>query len=102
MKRGEVWTVADEQSRWRVVVLSADEYNELRRWAYCVPVVRRPNSGEPSPYAVPLTEPDPLSGLAIVDVIERIPTTAGVERVGMLTGATFARVEEAFRDIFDM
>lgn len=102
MNRGEVWTVSDESSRWRVVVLSADEYNEYRGGAYCVPVVRRPASGEISPYAVVLSEPDPVSGVVVVDFIERIPDSAATEYVGMLSGASFSRVEAIFRDLFDL
>lgn len=101
MRRGEVWTVADAASRWTVVVLSVDEYNGFRGWAYCLPIVRKPASGD-SPYAVAMGEPDPVSGVAVVDVVERVPTTAGVERLGMLAGATFNHIQTAFRDLFDL
>lgn len=101
MNRGEVWTVADEHGRWRVVVLSADEYNENIGWAYCAPVVRRAATGELSPYSVRLAEPDPVSGVAVVNVIESVPASAGIERVGMLTGATFTKVQDVFRAVFD-
>jgi mRNA interferase MazF len=101
VRRGEVWTVADGQSRWRVVVLSADGYNE-RGHAYCLPVVRQTSSATQSPYAVRLADPDPVSGIAVVDVVRRFPARAGVERVGMLTGATFTRIESVFRDLFDL
>lgn len=102
MNRGEVWTVADDQGRWRVVVLSADEYNERAGWAYCAPIVRRPASGDLSPYSVPLAEPDPVSGVAVVDLIEYVPASAGTERVGMLTGATSAHIEDVFRAVFEL
>lgn len=102
MNRGDVWTVGDEAGRWRVVVLSADEYNEHRGWAYCVPIVRRPASGQKSPYGVLLSEPDPVSGVVMVDFIERIPADAATERVGMLSGSSFAQVEAIFRDLFGL
>jgi mRNA-degrading endonuclease toxin of MazEF toxin-antitoxin module len=99
---GEVWTVGDEGARWRVVVMSAAEYNEHRGWSYCVPIVRRPKSGAISPYAVALGEPDPVSGIVVVDFIERIPAAAATQCVGIVSGASFAKVEAVFRDLFDL
>lgn len=51
---------------------------------------------------MPLAEPDPVSGIAVVNLIEYVPTSAGTERVGMLTGATFAQLEEILRTIFEL
>lgn len=100
MNRGEVWTIGDSKTRWRVVVLSSDDYNSAG-WAYCVPIVRRP-TGDLPPYAVPLAEPDPMSGIALTSTIEHIPAPAGLDRVGMLTGATLARIENTLRDLFEL
>jgi mRNA interferase MazF len=100
--RGEVWTVAGPAAfRWRVAVLSADAYAASGE-VYCAPIVRRPAGEQLPPYAVPLGEPDPVSGMVLVGLVERIPVGSGAERVGMVTGATMARIAEALRDLFEL
>jgi len=104
VNRGEIWTVGERSDlRYRVVVLSGDAHNERPRAApYCAPVVRQRGATTLPPFVVPLAETDPLSGVVVVSRLRRISCTAGAERVGMVTGASMARLEEAMRDLFDL
>ena len=43
-----------------------------------------------------------MSGIALTSTIEHIPAPAGLDRVGMLTGATLARIENTLRDLFEL
>jgi mRNA interferase MazF len=100
VNRGEVWTVAEHDRRWRVVVVSTDAFN-VSGAAYCAPVTRRPG-GELPPYAVPLVDADPVSGVVLAGTIVLIPAESGAERVGYLTGSTMAALATALRDLFDL
>jgi mRNA interferase MazF len=104
MRRGEVWTVGDPGNlRYRVVVLSTDAHNNRPNAApFCAPVVRRQGSSELPPFAVPLAEQDPLTGVVVVSRIRRMPASAGAHRLGMVTGASMARLEQALRDLFEV
>ena len=99
MRRGEVWTVADEHGQHRVVVLSGDEYNVMGV-AYCAPIMQR--SAPMQPYVVVLSDPDPIAGTVLVGLTEPIAITTGTESIGIVTGATMARLSEAVRDLFDV
>lgn len=103
MNRGEIWTVGERSDlRYRVVVLSGDAHNDRPRAApYCAPIVRQRGTSLP-PFVVPLAETDPLSGVVVVNRMRRISGNSGAERVGMVTGASMARLEEAMRDLFDL
>jgi mRNA interferase MazF len=104
MRRGEVWTVGDpDDLRYRVVVLSADAHNDRSHAApFCAPIVRRQGGSDLPPFAVPLGEMDPLTGVVVVSRIRRIPASAGAQRLGMVTGASMARLEQALRDLFEL
>ncbi|MDG4770764.1 MULTISPECIES: type II toxin-antitoxin system PemK/MazF family toxin [Micromonosporaceae] len=104
MNRGEIWTVGERSDlRYRVVVLSGDTHNERPRAApYCAPIVRQRGATSLPPFVVPLAETDPLSGVVVVNRMRRISGRSGAERVGMVTGASMARLEEAMRDLFDL
>ncbi|MFC0532756.1 type II toxin-antitoxin system PemK/MazF family toxin [Phytohabitans kaempferiae] len=104
MNRGEVWTIGDRTDlRYRVVVLSGDTHNERPNAApYCAPVVRQRGTTDLPPFAVPLSETDPVSGVVVVNRMRRLPVTAGAERLGMITGASLARLDNALRDLFEL
>jgi mRNA interferase MazF len=104
MRRGEVWAVGDPNSlRYRIVVLSADRYNDRPNAVpLCAPIVRRQGSSELPPFVVPLAELDPLTGVVVVSRVRRIPASAGAERLGMVTGATMVRLGQALRDLFEV
>ncbi|MGN9906771.1 type II toxin-antitoxin system PemK/MazF family toxin [Phytohabitans sp. LJ34] len=105
MNRGEVWTIGDRTDlRYRVVVLSGDTHNDRPNAApYCAPVVRQRGSiTDLPPFAVPLSETDPVSGVVVVNRMRRLPVTSGAERLGMITGASLARVDDALRNLFDL
>lgn len=100
MRRGEVWTLTDSTARVRVVVMSGDEYNAAGA-AYCAPVVRRSGASAP-PYAVALTDPDPVAGIVLVGQTAALSTQIPGELVGMVTGASMARLCDALRDLFEL
>jgi mRNA interferase MazF len=105
VNRGEIWTIGDPngQIKYRVVVLSGDAYNDRPGAApYCAPIVRQRGSSDLPPFVVPLAETDPMTGVVVVARVRRIPATVGVEQVGMATGASVARLDDALRDLFDL
>ena len=100
MRRGEIWTIGSRTDlRYRVLVLSGDSYNERKNAApFCAPIVRQRGATELPPYAVALTEQDPITGVVVVHRMRRLPASAGAERIGMVTGASMARLDDAVRD----
>ncbi|MGK5681711.1 type II toxin-antitoxin system PemK/MazF family toxin [Actinoplanes sp. URMC 104] len=104
MKRGEIWTIGERTDlRYRVLVLSGDEYNERKNASpFCAPIVRQRGVTELPPYAVPLTEQDPITGVVVVNRMRRLPAEIGAERIGMVTGASMARLTEAMRALFEL
>jgi mRNA interferase MazF len=104
VRRGEIWTIGSRTDlRYRVLVLSADSYNERANAApFCAPIVRLHGVTELPPYAVALTEQDPITGVVVVNRMRRLPAAAGAERIGMVTGASMARLSEAVRGLFEI
>lgn len=104
MNRGEIWTVGDpSQVRYRVIVLSGDAHNDRPSASpYCAPIVRQRGTEELPPFVVPLAETDPMTGVVVVNRMRRVPALAGVERVGMATGASMSRIGEALKDLFEL
>ena len=104
MRRGEIWTIGSRTDlRYRVLVLSADSYNERGNAApFCAPIVRQRGAVELPPYAVALTEQDPITGVVVVNRMRRLPATVGAERIGMVTGASMDRLAKAIRDLFEI
>jgi mRNA interferase MazF len=104
VKRGEIWTIGDRTDlRYRVLVLSGDSYNERTNASpYCAPIVRQRGSTELPPYAVALTEQDPITGVVVVNRMRRLPASVGAERIGMVTGSSMARLAEAMRGLFEL
>jgi mRNA interferase MazF len=54
------------------------------------------------PYAVALTEQDPITGVVVVNRMRRLPASTGAERIGLVTGASMVRLTEAVRDLFEI
>ncbi len=104
MNRGEIWTIGGRSDlRYRVVVLSGDSHNERPSAApFCAPIVRQRGVTELPPYAVPLTEQDPITGVVVVNRMRRLPASVGAERIGMVTGASMARLTAAVRELFEL
>jgi len=104
MRRGEIWTIGSRTDlRYRVLVLSGDSYNDRNNAApFCAPIVRQRGATELPPYAVALTEQDPITGVVVVNRMRRLPASIGAERIGMVTGSSMVRLTEAMRALFDM
>ena len=103
MRRGEVWTVlAGDQRRLRIAVVSGDVHNERPNTdVLAVPLSRR-GGGPPGPFAIPLTDTDPVGGMALVAELGRLDPALGVERVGLLTGKTMSAIATELADLFDL
>lgn len=104
MKRGEIWTVGNRSDlRYRVLVLSADAHNDRPNAApICAPIVRLRGSTDLPPFAIPLAEQDPMTGVVVLNRMRRLPASVGAERIGMVTGASLARLSEALRQFFEL
>ncbi|GAA2633451.1 type II toxin-antitoxin system PemK/MazF family toxin [Paractinoplanes durhamensis] len=104
MRRGEIWTIGNRTDlRYRVLVLSGDSYNERKNASpFCAPIVRQRGSTELPPYAVALSEQDPITGVVVVNRMRRLPAEIGAERIGMVTGASMVRLTEAIRELFEI
>jgi mRNA interferase MazF len=104
VKRGEIWTIGNRTDlRYRVLVLSADTFNDRSNASpYCAPIVRQRGAVELPPYAVALTEQDPITGIVVVNRMRRLPASTGAERIGMVTGASMNRLAEALRGLFEL
>jgi mRNA interferase MazF len=104
MRRGEIWTIGSRTDlRYRVLVLSGDSYNERSNASpFCAPIVRLRGATDLPPYAVALTEQDPITGVVVVNRMRRLPAETGAERIGMVTGASMARLTEAMRALFEL
>src|ERR1700759_5604511 len=98
MRRGEIWTIGSRTDlRYRVLVMSADSYNDRSNASpFCAPIVRqRGAAAELPPYAVALTEQDPITGVVVLNRMRRLPASIGAERIGMVTGASMVRLVDA-------
>jgi mRNA interferase MazF len=105
-RRGEVWdyTQPGQPGRYRVVVVSADAHNDTPgAWPVCVLLTHRtPPGGEIRTAAVGLADVDPVGGVAVVPSIRQLDPHGFTASVGMLTGATLARIEAALRALLDL
>ncbi|GGJ79584.1 hypothetical protein GCM10010123_06810 [Pilimelia anulata] len=104
MRQGEVWTVGNRSDlRYRVLVLTGDAYNDRENAApLCAPIVRLRGMADLPPYAVPLAEQDPITGVVVLNRLRRLPAYAGAERIGMITGSSMARLHDALRFLFEL
>ena len=61
-----------------VLVLSADSFNDRKNASpFCAPIVRQRGATELPPYAVALTEQDPITGVVVVNLGSTSVTEAG-------------------------
>ena len=104
MRRGEVYEYSLQfpPERVRVVVVSTDPYLEdSRSRPTCVDIVRRV-AGVTSPLLVALVDPDPVGGVVDVTSIRPCSRDRLSGPIGMLTGASMARVAEALTTYLDL
>jgi mRNA interferase MazF len=104
VNHGEVWTFKGNAGRsWRGVVLSVDTVNSAPgAYPLVAPIVRRFPEAETVPFAAQLSDLDPVSGVVLVAELLPVDPGRAAELVGMLTGASVARVADALRDLFDL
>ncbi|GAA3455925.1 hypothetical protein GCM10018962_77590 [Dactylosporangium matsuzakiense] len=93
MTQGEVREWRSPAGPLRVLVLSPETYSATG-WPVCAVIVR---AGEGSPYVVPLADPDPIGGRIVLGTIAAIPAAELGDSVGMVTGATWDRVQRGLR-----
>lgn len=95
MNRGVVWDYSPSTGpSVRVVVLSNDVHNSVS-WPVCAYLTRRATPLVPT--MVPLADPDPVGGAVDLTTLGTINPDRLSGPVGMLTGASLARIAEAMR-----
>jgi mRNA interferase MazF len=103
VRRGEIWDVAigDDGRTIRVLVASGRTWNEAAA-PQCVQLVRGHGVPELIPFLVVLAERDPVTGVLDMGWLSPIPREAFVEPIGMLTGATMAKVSDCLRMLYEL
>lgn len=103
MRRGEVWDVAigDNGRTVRVLVVSGEAWNEGAA-PQCVQLVRRHGVPEVLPYLVACAETGPVTGVLDMGWLSPVAHETFVESVGILTGATMAKVSGCLRKLFEL
>ena len=96
MRQGEIHDHAEDDRRYRVLVVSGDAHNEVRD-PWVVPI--RHGRMDAPPYLIALVDSDPVGGTADLDRLGRA-RLAG-KPVGIVTGATMDRVRQAVHTLFD-
>jgi mRNA interferase MazF len=93
-----------DAGKFRVVVVSNDVQNEMPgAWPLCALVTRRtPAVGEIPAFTVALADPDPLGGVVLTTTVRALDPAGMVVQIGIVTGATLARINAALRDLFDL
>ncbi len=91
MRQGEIY----DYRGIRALVVSADAHNEVRA-PWLAPIYR--GNLDTPPYAVALIEPDPLAGFIDLDRLGRGAPDG--QPIGIVTGATMARVRDAINTVF--
>ncbi|WP_051366618.1 type II toxin-antitoxin system PemK/MazF family toxin [Hamadaea tsunoensis] len=95
MNRGVVWDYSPSAGpSVRIVVLSNDVHNSVS-WPVCAYLTRRATPLVPT--MVPLADPDPVGGAVDLTTLGTINPDRLSGPVGMLTGASLARIAEAMR-----
>ncbi|MCP2325880.1 mRNA interferase MazF [Hamadaea flava] len=100
MNRGVVWDYSPASGpSVRVVVLSNEIHNSVS-WPVCAYLTRRATPLVPT--MVPLADPDPVGGAVDLATLGTINPDRLSGPVGMLTGASLARIGEAVRALFGL
>lgn len=96
MRQGEVWTPPGE--RFRIVVISADEFNQAPGFRPVVaPLVRE--HGDRQGLAVPTTDADHISGTVLVMYPQHITALTGSAET-TLSGRTMSKVADAIEQLY--
>jgi mRNA-degrading endonuclease toxin of MazEF toxin-antitoxin module len=100
VRRGEVWQL---DSGHRTVIVSADAVNAVgRRW--CAPIVRSAGPVPPvlAVFAPSTIEADPVTGTVLLMGTTPVPAASLHAPVGVLVGATMARITDGLRVLLDI
>jgi mRNA-degrading endonuclease toxin of MazEF toxin-antitoxin module len=81
-----------------VIVVSNDDYNEVG----APEVVRVLRQAPPSAYVVQLADADPVAGRAVVGPVFPVPRGDLGRPAGMVTGATWERLNVSLRLLLDL
>jgi hypothetical protein len=95
VRQGEIYDHVVNNARFRVLVVSSDTHN-VTRVPWIAPI--RHGADDIPPYLVALVDADPLGGAIDLDRMRRATPTG--EPLGLVTGATMARVREAIVTVF--
>jgi mRNA-degrading endonuclease toxin of MazEF toxin-antitoxin module len=101
--RGQIWTLLRGGGQHRVIVISNDEYNDVRELAiWALAVVRE--VPHPNHLAVQLRDGDPLRGayVRIHSVVQILDRTALRDNHGFVSHDTMNAVEDALREFLEL
>lgn len=100
--RGQVWEYVQGSHRYRILVVSNDEYNELPGAIPWALALERDAPAIPG-YLVTLNDGDPLPGaVVVVPRVLRCDPTALLRCLGQVTGETLVAVERGLREFLDL
>ena len=103
VRRGQIWTLLRAGSRYRVLVISNDEYNAVEELAIWALVVAR-DVPHPNQLAVQLGAGDPLAGayVKIHGVVQILDRTALRDHHGFVSLTTMTAVEDGLREFLEL
>lgn len=99
MKHAEIHS-PDRQTNAKFVVLTSDSWNSSGQDPVIAHIIRSHGAG--NDLVIELSEFDPVSGVVLTPWPESIPANEPTELLGMLTGATMARLKDALRLLYDL
>jgi mRNA-degrading endonuclease toxin of MazEF toxin-antitoxin module len=100
--RGQIWEHVRGSHRYRVLIISNDEYNELPDAIPWALTVERDAPAIPG-YVVRLGEGDPLPGaVVLIPRVLRCDPSALRRCLGFLTDATLRGVDQGLREFLDL
>lgn len=99
MNQGDLMSMVAGAEQRTVLVVSNDSYNQATGVPLVMRVVR---TGPPSPYLVPMGDPDPIGGRVVVGSVGPVAGEHLRNLQGVITGATLERVRAAMRLLFEL
>ncbi|MFI1184637.1 hypothetical protein ACH4UT_34695 [Streptomyces sp. NPDC020799] len=98
MRRGEVWTLADDRN---VLIVSLDGLEDA--FGAVLAIVLHPSGRYPdTAMSVVIGDPMPCTAVAVNLMQLRLARFAGAARVGAVPSETMARVDQALRAVLDL
>lgn len=103
VRRGQIWTLLRGGGRYRVLIISNDEYNEVAELAIWALVVAR-EVPHPNQLAIRLAATDPISGafVKIHGVVQVLDRASLRKNHGFVSHTTMNAIEDGFREFLEL